>query len=68
LFAAYASATAEFFRLDSKLKVAKLSHNPDAVEQLLPAVENAAKRRERLQAESTQHESDAHPSADAARA
>jgi hypothetical protein len=68
LWSAYAKATNDFFRLDGKLQVAGLSHDHEAVKELLPVIEKVAAERTDTRNQIATHELKAHPATEAAKA
>jgi hypothetical protein len=66
LWQEYARATTDHIRLDSKLRVAALSRDQDAILTLTHQVESAEERREWAREAIRKHEATPHATADAA--
>jgi hypothetical protein len=64
----YALATRHYLKVEGKLRMASISRDGRAVEELAPACHRAAAERIRLRAEIDLHESNVRLRADAARA
>ena len=56
----YSSATTEHIKLESKLSVATIAHQAEAIDALTPSVETAALRRSTARESVRAHERDSH--------
>jgi len=66
LWQEYARTTTDHIRLDSKLRIAALSHDPEAIQVLTRQVEGAEEQREWTREAIRKHEASGHAIQDAA--